>query len=110
VGTGRDGFRRSVLAAGRTALLWNRFGFSPETVAAGRFAVHSDAMTDSGHGGPYFWCTRHNRVETETDVCPARHVLGPYASAAEATNALEKVRQRNEAWEAEDARWAGEEG
>jgi hypothetical protein len=29
-------------------------------------------------------------------------LLGPYSSRAEAEKALEKVRQRNEAWDAED--------
>ncbi|SCG15004.1 hypothetical protein GA0070610_1232 [Micromonospora echinofusca] len=77
-------------------------------MAAGWFAVHSDPMSDSGNGGHFYWCTRHHRVETDADVCPARHVLGPYASAADAENALQTVRERNEAWEAEDARWAGE--
>jgi hypothetical protein len=66
-------------------------------------------MNDSGSGRRYFWCVRHHRVETDADVCATRYVLGPYASAAEAGQALELVRQRNEAWEAEDARWAGEE-
>ena len=42
-------------------------------------------------------------------MCAAKYVLGPYASAADAEHALEMVQQRNEAWEAEDARWAGEE-
>lgn len=65
-------------------------------------------MSDSGSGGPYFWCTRHHRVESEADVCPATFVLGPYPSAADAGNALQTVQERNEAWEAEDARWAGE--
>ncbi len=71
--------------------------------------MHSDPMNDSGHGR-YYWCTRHHRVEHEADVCPARHVLGPYASATDAENALQKVRERNEAWEAEDARRAEEDG
>ncbi|MER7169431.1 hypothetical protein [Micromonospora sp. NPDC000207] len=65
-------------------------------------------MSDSGRDGSYFWCTRHHRVETGEDTCPARHVLGPYSSAADAENALQNVQDRNEAWEAEDARWAGE--
>jgi len=65
-------------------------------------------MSDS-RSRRYYWCTRHDRVETDADVCPARHVLGPYASAADAQRALERVRERNEAWDAEDARWAGEE-
>jgi hypothetical protein len=80
-----------------------------ETVALGRFAVHSDPMSDSGRGVQYYWCTRHHRVETDADVCPARYVLGPYSSATDAEQALQRVKERNEAWDAEDARWAGEE-
>lgn len=83
-------------------------GYLRETVALGRFAVHSDSVSDSG-SRRYYWCTRHHRVETDADVCAARHVLGPYASAGDAQRALEQVRERNEAWDAEDARWAGEE-
>ncbi|MEV4769235.1 hypothetical protein [Micromonospora humida] len=79
-----------------------------DPVAVGLRPVHSDLMNDSGSGGHYYWCTRHHRVETDADVCPAKHVLGPYPSAADAENALQKVQERNEAWEAEDARWAGE--
>ncbi|MDG4788959.1 hypothetical protein O7626_24025 [Micromonospora sp. WMMD1102] len=66
-------------------------------------------MSDSGSDVRYFWCIRHHRVETSADVCPARYVLGPYVSAADAEQALQRVQQRNEAWDAEDARWAGEE-
>ena len=64
-------------------------------------------MTQKAAGGPYYWCTRHNRVESGDQVCPARHRLGPYDTKAEAERALEIVRERNEAWEAEDARWEG---
>lgn len=57
--------------------------------------------------GGYYWCQRHNRVESGDRVCAARHRLGPYDSVAEAERAMERVAQRNEAWEAEDARWEG---
>jgi hypothetical protein len=83
--------------------------FLRETVAHVRFAVHSDLMSDSGSGAQYFWCTRHHRVETEADVCPAMYVLGPYPSRADAERALQTVQERNEVWDEEDARWAGEE-
>jgi hypothetical protein len=83
--------------------------FLRETVAHVRFAVHSDLMSDSGSDAQYFWCTRHHRVETEADVCPAVYVLGPYPSRADAERALQTVQERNEAWDEEDARWAGEE-
>ena len=83
--------------------------FLRETVAHGRFAVHSDLVSDSGSGAQYFWCTRHHRVETEADVCPAVYVLGPYPSRSDAERALQTVEERNEVWDEEDARWAGEE-
>ena len=84
-------------------------GFLCESVAHVRFEVHSDVMSDSGPGGGYFWCLRHHRVETGDDICPAQFRLGPYASADDATRALETVEKRNEALDAEDARWTGEE-
>jgi hypothetical protein len=59
-------------------------------------------------GDEYFWCLRHARVESGDQLCPAKYRLGPFPSAAEAERALERVRERNEAWEAEDARWRGE--
>jgi hypothetical protein len=65
-------------------------------------------MSDSGLGGAYFWCLRHHRVETEADACAAKYRLGPYASADDAAHALDRVKERNQAWDAEDARWAGE--
>lgn len=61
-----------------------------------------------GVAGGYFWCLRHERVEWGDDVCRARYRLGPFGSVAEAERALETVRQRNEVWDAEDARWRGE--
>ncbi|MFG1604028.1 hypothetical protein [Actinoplanes sp. NPDC049265] len=84
--------------------------FLPESVAHGRFEVHSDFMNDSGLGeGGYFWCLRHKRVESGDDVCPNKYRLGPFASADDATRALDTVEKRNQAWDAEDARWTGEE-
>jgi hypothetical protein len=84
-------------------------GFSRESVALVRFEVHSDVMSDSGRGGGYFWCLRHHRVETPADACPAQYRLGPYPSAEDAGRALQTVDRRNEEWDAEDARWTGEE-
>jgi hypothetical protein len=65
-------------------------------------------MTSSGVER-YYWCLSHNRVETEANACPAVDRLGPYGTAAEAQRALDRVRERNEAWDAEDVRWRGEE-
>lgn len=66
-------------------------------------------MSDSGPGGAYFWCVRHRRVETEGQACAAQFTLGPYPSADDAAHALDRVKERNQALDAEDARWAGEE-
>ncbi len=70
--------------------------------------MHSDVMSNSGTGGRYFWCLRHNRVETDSNACAERYRLGPYASAAQAERALDRVVERNAEWDAEDARWSGE--
>jgi hypothetical protein len=64
-------------------------------------------MSNSG-GGPYYWCLRHSRVETDANVCPAKVTMGPYGSVAEAEQALQRVADRNERLDAEDARWRGE--
>lgn len=58
-------------------------------------------------GQEFFWCVRHSRVESGESMCPGRYRLGPYQTAGEAEQALARVRQRNEEWEAEDARWRG---
>ena len=68
-------------------------------------------MSNSGSGAQYFWCTRHHRVETEADVCPAVYVLGPYPTHSDAARALQTVEDRNEAWDEEDRPgWGGELG
>jgi hypothetical protein len=82
--------------------------FCGETVARARCAVHSYVMSRSGSDVRYYWCLRHNRVETDANACAAMHRLGPYATAAEAERALERVAERNAEWDAEDARWAGD--
>ena len=56
----------------------------------------------------YYWCTDHNRVETDKDVCPANRVLGPYKSQAEAERALQRISEREARINDEDARWAGD--
>jgi hypothetical protein len=51
----------------------------------------------------YYFCLEHHRVEGD-DGCPPGDRLGPYASAEEAARALEKVAERNDAWD-NDPRW-----
>jgi hypothetical protein len=53
----------------------------------------------------FYWCVKHSRVESGDSVCPGRERLGPYATGSEAQQALQRVQDRNEAWEAEDERW-----
>ena len=62
----------------------------------------------SDEAARYYWCLRHQRVEDETTKCPARFLLGPYESEQAAADALQQVHERNEEWDAEDARWRGE--
>ena len=83
------------------------YSFSVEKLALERFNLHSGVMSSSG-GGPYYWCLRHGRVETDEDVCSASRTMGPYETRSEAERALSRVAERNEQWDAEDARWAGE--
>jgi hypothetical protein len=49
----------------------------------------------------WYFCVRHQTVEPE-DGCPAKDRLGPYATREEAAHALDKVRERNEEWDAAD--------
>jgi hypothetical protein len=51
----------------------------------------------------YYFCLKHHAVE-EKKGCPASQRLGPYDSEEEAARALEKVAERNEAWD-NDPNW-----
>lgn len=51
----------------------------------------------------FYFCLVHHTVEGE-DGCRAQDRLGPYATRAEAERALEKVEERNEAWD-NDPNW-----
>ena len=51
-----------------------------------------------------FWfCLRHHEVEGR-DGCPNADRLGPYATAAEAAQAVELAAERSEAWD-NDPKW-----
>jgi hypothetical protein len=65
-------------------------------------------MDAQGRADQYYWCLKHHRVENGTTRCKSDNLLGPYGSTAQAEMALQRVRERNEAWDAEDARWHGE--
>ena len=52
---------------------------------------------------PRFWFnTVTGQVEEDASRSKVKDLLGPYPSRAEAERALEKVRERNEAWDDED--------
>jgi len=53
--------------------------------------------------GEYWFCLKHHTVEG-TEGCRNADRLGPYATAEEASRALEKVQERNEEWE-HDPNW-----
>jgi hypothetical protein len=55
-------------------------------------------------GTDYWFCLEHHRVEGR-DGCKNADRLGPYPTEAEASRALEKVEERNEAWE-HDPNWS----
>lgn len=57
----------------------------------------------SENDSEYWFCLKHHTVEPGAG-CRANDRLGPYSSEAEAARALEKVAERNEAWE-NDPRW-----
>jgi hypothetical protein len=49
----------------------------------------------------WYYCLRHRTVEPE-DGCAAKDRLGPYPTQEEAALALEKVRERNKEWDAQN--------
>lgn len=53
--------------------------------------------------GKFYFCTKHQAVEGP-DGCGPMDRLGPYETREEAERALEKVQERNEAWD-NDPNW-----
>lgn len=49
----------------------------------------------------WYFCLVHQRVEPEL-ACPNDERMGPYATEAEAADALHRARERNEAFDAGD--------
>ncbi len=54
----------------------------------------------------WYYCLKHGTVE-QGPGCRAADRLGPYATREEAEQALTRVAQRNETWDAEDDAAAG---
>ena len=51
----------------------------------------------------YWFCLNHHKVEGP-EGCDYKDRLGPYDTEEEAARALEKVKERNEAWD-NDPNW-----
>jgi hypothetical protein len=54
------------------------------------------------HMERYWYNTVTGQVERDDERSKVKDLLGPYPTRAEAERALEKVRERNEAWEADE--------
>ena len=67
--------------------------------------IHMSGQRGTEAGGQYWYNTRTGRVETDVDRSQSADLMGPYASHAEAANALESARKRTESWDEEDRRW-----
>ncbi len=56
----------------------------------------------------WYWCLDHARAEPADSPCPPSRRWGPYPTREEAEHWEDKVRERNEEWDAEDRAWEGE--
>ena len=57
--------------------------------------------------GEWYWCLDHHAVEPY-EGCKSENRLGPYATRGDAEGALDKVQQRNQQWDREDAEYEGD--
>ena len=60
-------------------------------------------------GALWYWCLDHHVAEAAESGCAADRRLGPYPSREAAEHWKEQVEARNEAWDAADKAWDGEE-
>ena len=56
----------------------------------------------------WYWCLEHKAAERADGGCPPDRRLGPYPSREAAEHWKERVEARNEAWDAEDRSWSGD--
>jgi hypothetical protein len=56
----------------------------------------------------WYWCLEHKAAERGDGGCPPDRRLGPYPSREAAEHWKEIVEARNEAWDAADRSWSGE--
>lgn len=56
----------------------------------------------------WFWCLKHQRVESgDATTCPPEDRMGPYESADAASRWKDRVEARNQTWDREDREWSG---
>jgi hypothetical protein len=58
----------------------------------------------------WYWDLSNKVAVPASERGPAMRVLGPYPSKAAAENWRDTVEQRNEVWDADDAKWKGPDG
>ena len=56
----------------------------------------------------WYWCVHHGRVEQGATGCPPGERMGPYPTEAAARDWRRQVEARNDAWDADDRAWSGE--
>lgn len=67
-------------------------------------------MSDDGHGEvEYYFNTRTHMVEKGRQSS-WEHLMGPYATADEASRAFEIARKRSQSWDDDDRAWRGDDG
>jgi len=62
-------------------------------------------MGDKSDGKQYWFNTQTGTVEEGAQRSSWTHLMGPYPTREEAQQALERARDRSDAWDAEDERW-----
>jgi hypothetical protein len=69
-----------------------------------------DTATMSDQDSEWYWDLSNNVAVPARERGPAMRLLGPYPSRAAAENWRDTVEQRNEVWDADDAKWEGPDG
>lgn len=54
---------------------------------------------------PQFWFNTKTGEVEEGHKSSWTHLMGPYATRAEAEHAIDRAKSRNEAWEEQDDEW-----
>ena len=67
---------------------------------------HDALVTSRELSDEYWYCLAHHRVERFADT-DSTNRIGPFASEEAAAHALETIREREKAYDAEDSAWEG---